>query len=445
MPHQRLDLSALPALYREHVGNLTRLYATVMAEHGLDAVVLHSGRMTMKSVFDDQFWPFVAVPHTRHWAPIETPDSLIVIRPGSTPELVLNMERGYWDGAPVYETDHFWASFDVVEMTDATAVGSRIPKGRVAFVGEDTKRAYEWGFAPDAVAPHAVMHALDSLRVEKSAYEVLCLAEANRRAGVGHAAVVEAFRSGEQTELDLHLTYLRATRQDDAETPYKNIVALGDHAATLHHVHYSKKAGAIPAQSLLLDAGASFCGYDSDITRTVVKGESGASEAFSALLDEMNQLQQKLCVGAVPGRPFEDLHNESHRLLADALRAVGIADASTEELVDSGATRKFYPHGLGHSLGIQTHDVGCRRIEPEVRNPALRNTSTIAPGQVFTIEPGCYFIDSLLDDLRSQPIAGSIDWSLVDALKPFGGIRIEDDIHVVTGGPENLTRPYFSV
>lgn len=428
-----------------HVADLTRRYASVLQDHGLDAVVLHSGSLAMKSVFDDQFWPFVAVPHTRHWAPIETPDSLIVIRPGATPQLVLNTERGYWDGAPVYETDHFWSSFDVVEMADAQAVGSRIPKGRVAFVGEDIKRANEWGFAADAIAPHNLMHALDALRVEKSAYEVLCLTEANRRAGEGHAAVVEAFRSGEQTELDLHLTYLRATRQDDAETPYKNIVALGEHAATLHHVHYSKKPGAVPAQSLLLDAGASFCGYDSDVTRTVVRGESGPSQVFAALIDQMNRLQQDLCLAAVAGRPYEDLHNDSHRMVAEALRTVGISVASADELVDSGATRKFFPHGLGHSLGIQTHDVGCRRIEPEGRNPALRNTTTIAQGQVFTVEPGCYFIETLLDDLRSQPIARSIDWDMVEALKPFGGIRVEDDIHVGPSGPQNLTRPYFLI
>jgi Xaa-Pro dipeptidase len=108
-------------------------------------------------------------------------------------------------------------------------------------------------------------------------------------------------------------------------------------------------------------------------------------------------------------------------------------------------TRAFFPHGLGHSLGLQTHDVGCGLRPPRGDNPFLRNTSDVAVGQVFTIEPGVYFIEALLGPLRTSVAAGLVDWSLVEALAPLGGVRIEDDLHVVGGAPaaRNLTREHL--
>ena len=95
--------------------------------------------------------------------------------------------------------------------------------------------------------PATLLLELDQLRVAKTEYEVLCLEEANRRGAAGHKAVLAAFRDGGQVgALDLHLDFLRATRQDDAETPYKNIVALGENAATLHHVSYVKHPSSAP-------------------------------------------------------------------------------------------------------------------------------------------------------------------------------------------------------
>jgi Xaa-Pro dipeptidase len=269
----------------------------------------------------------------------------------------------------------------------------------------------------------------------------VCIAEANRRASLGHHRVAAAFRDGEHAELDLHLLYLGATSQDDPETPYKNIVALGRSAATLHHVDYRREAGP-PSDTLLLDAGATFLGYASDITRTYVKPRSEAATTFAQLLAGMNKLQQQLCADVHAGSPYEALHEESHRLIGALLREVGLVRLSVEEMTEgSDVTRTFYPHGLGHSLGLQTHDVGCAQIKPKPRNPFLRNTSVITPGQVFTIEPGIYFIPGLLEQLRASPQAAAVDWQMVGALSELGGIRIEDDVLVREGGPvENLTR-----
>lgn len=435
------DRSTLTRLHAQHVDDLASRYGAVLKRHALDAVVLHTGSAQQKSTFDDQYWPLVGVPHTKHWMPLLVADCAVIVEAGKRPVLLLNTERGFWEGPPEPESDHFFAQFDVKEVDGPDRIKALLPGGRRAFVGEDRARARAWGFTDEETAPAALLKDLDALRTTKTAYERVCLTEANRRACLGHAAVLHAFHDGDWSELELHLLYLRETRQDDPETPYKNIVALGEHAATLHHVSYGKNK--TPAQSLLLDAGAAFCGYDSDITRTAVKGTGAAADVFRGILAGVEKLQLELVRRVKPGLAYEALHNQSHELLAQVLVDVGLARASATALVESGATRKLLPHGLGHSLGIQTHDVGCRNITPEARNPFLRNTSVVAPDQVFTIEPGCYFIAPLLEELKREPIARDIDWKLMDALVPFGGVRIEDDIRVTDGGPENLTRAFL--
>jgi Xaa-Pro dipeptidase len=196
--------------------------------------------------------------------------------------------------------------------------------------------------------------------------------------------------------------------------------------------------------SLLVDAGAKCNGYGSDITRTVVRGDGAAARRFGELVARMDRLQQDVCGRIRVGLAYEDLHDASHRLLADVLRDLGIATGSPGELVERGVTRALFPHGLGHSLGICVHDVGMKLRPPRPDNRFLRNTSTIEVGQVFTIEPGIYFIDALLGPLRADDRARLLDWARIDELRPFGGIRIEDNVAVQTAGVRNLTREAFS-
>jgi Xaa-Pro dipeptidase len=434
-----MDLAHLASLHRDHVADLQSRYEAILRASALDAAVIHSASLRKRSEFDDQYWPLRPVPHFQHWAPLAQPDCALVVEAGRAPRLAWLKAFDFWEQPHAPETEHFVASFDVVEVQRVEQVKELAAGKRVAFVGEDASRAALWGI--DAVNPPALLKALDALRTTKTAYEVLCLQEANRRAAKGHAAVLEAFLAGAASELDLHLLYLRATAQDDPETPYKNIVALNEHASTLHHVSYTKHPSSAPAQSLLVDAGAAYQGYCSDVTRTWVKGTGATASAFGALVAGVEELQQKLCTAIAVGTPYERLHDESHRLVAGVLRDVGVAALSEDELVTRGITRAFFPHGLGHSLGLQCHDVGCALLKPRSDNPFLRNTSIIDVGQVFTIEPGIYFIEPLLAPVRAKESAG-IDWKLVKELSALGGVRIEDDL-VVVGAEEkarNLTR-----
>jgi len=423
----------LDALYLDHVADLQQRFASVMGAQGWDAVVIESGVAAKKSRFDDQYWPLRPCPHFHHWLPLVEADCALVVRPGRRPVLVRPTETSFWEKPPVPETTAFEQVFDVVRARDASAAKDHAGSGRVAYVGEGRE------------GPASLVNALDALRTRKTGYEIACLAEANRRARAGHDALREAFRGGDVAELDLHLLFLKATRQDDAETPYKNIVALGENAATLHHIAYGRQARSRDAESLLVDAGAGCRGYGADVTRTWVKGAGATASAFGALVAGVEAMQQRLCAAVTVGMPYEQLHDESHRQVGAILRDVGLVRGSAEEAVASGVTRAFYPHGLGHSLGLQTHDVGCALRAPRGDNPFLRNTSDVAVDQVFTIEPGVYFIAQLLESLKAGPGGAIVDWKTVEALAPLGGVRIEDDVVVQERGVRNLTREQLPV
>jgi Xaa-Pro dipeptidase len=440
-----MDSALLTQSYSEHLAQLEHSYGEVLTRNGLDAIVIHSGSPKLRSAFDDQYWPLRVTPHFQHWLPLTAADCALVVRAGHRPKLVWLKEQNFWEKPAPLEHDFWQSGFEIVHVSHRAEAQTYLPKARAAFVGEDAQCAAEWGFNQADFTPPALLAQLDALRAHKTAYEELCLAEANRRAAIGHTALAEAFHSGDASELELHLSYLRATGQDDPETPYKNIVALGANASTLHHISYGRARPASAAQSLLVDAGASFLGYCSDITRTYVKGGTAAASAFEGLIAGVERLQQQLCREISIDSPYEALHDRSHQYVAEVLRETGVVTLSAEEAVASGVTRSFFPHGLGHSLGLQCHDVGCASLKPRPDNPFLRNTSNIAERQCFTIEPGIYFIDSFMEKLHEGAHAASIDWRLVAELSKLGGIRIEDDIVVVGGSSvtRNLTRQFL--
>jgi Xaa-Pro dipeptidase len=438
-----IERATLAAQYREHIAQLQKDAAAALAAEGFDGIAIHSGSLVKRSEFDDQYWPLRVVPHFSHWAHIEWPDVVLHFVPGRKPRLLFHRDESFWERVPEPDFEMLGSALELVELKTPLGFSDALqPKSKLAFIGENAKRANEWGIANEAVNPKGLLGRLDELRVFKSDYEVSCLREANQIAARGHVAVRDAFLAGARTELDLHLLYLKATSQDDPETPYKNIVAVGDTAAILHHVHYRRAP--VDAKSLLLDAGAMFHGYASDITRTyAMRDTSAAGVVFTELVARMDQLQLALIESVRLGRQYESLHDEAHDRLGVVLTETGIVKMSAAECVSSGVSRKFLPHGLGHSLGVQTHDVGCAKIRPRNDNPWLRNTRVIEPRQVFTIEPGVYFVDTLMEELRASPQGSNIDWNLVEGLKSFGGIRIEDDVFVTSPGAvvtENMTR-----
>jgi Xaa-Pro dipeptidase len=132
------------------------------------------------------------------------------------------------------------------------------------------------------------------------------------------------------------------------------------------------------------------------------------------------------------------------------LESFRIINVSAEEAVETGLSSVFYPHGLGHFLGLQTHDVAGlidndgNEIPRPDGHPFLRLTRVLEAGNVLTIEPGLYFIEPLLRDWRDKGDASAINWDKVDQLAPYGGVRIEDNVAVTSDGCDNLTRHAFA-
>jgi Xaa-Pro dipeptidase len=145
------------------------------------------------------------------------------------------------------------------------------------------------------------------------------------------------------------------------------------------------------------------------------------------------------------------VHGQAVRDIAGLLQEIGVLRCSVEEALESGAARLFFPHGIGHLLGLQVHDVGGTLADREghqlpkpPKDPALRLTRVLEPGFVVTMEPGIYFIDALLGPARVGEHAARIDWSEVDRWRPYGGIRIEDNLAITVDGCRNLTREAFA-
>jgi Xaa-Pro dipeptidase len=142
----------------------------------------------------------------------------------------------------------------------------------------------------------------------------------------------------------------------------------------------------------------------------------------------------------------------AHRILGDVLHETGITTVTGDAALERGVTSVFFPHGIGHLLGLQVHDVGGvmgdgsgREVERPAGHPYLRLTRMLEPGVVVTVEPGIYFIESLLKAARADSARASlIDWEVVDELRPFGGVRIEDNVVTTAAKPENITRDAFA-
>jgi Xaa-Pro dipeptidase len=269
--------------------------------------------------------------------------------------------------------------------------------------------------------------------------------QASILAARGHVAAEAAFRAG-ASEYQIHLDFIRGTQHSEIGLPYSSIVALNRNSAVLHYQHQERMAPK-PLHSFLIDAGAEFNGYAADVTRTY----SLQSDDFAALIDGMHALQLSLCSQVRKGIDYAQIHLDAHRQIAALLRASDVINVDVDEAVASGVSAVFFPHGVGHLLGLQVHDVagfmvtidGANKPRPP-GHPTLRLTRTLEPGFAVTIEPGLYFIDMLLAQARTASYAASINWRRVDDFRPYGGIRIEDNVVCTDADPINLTRAAFA-
>ncbi|MFI4889982.1 MAG: Xaa-Pro dipeptidase [Steroidobacterales bacterium] len=433
----------LDGLYGDHLQTLMRRADRALEASGFDVLVVHAGSAPTQFL-DDQDYPYKVNPHFKAWVPLtDNPQCVLIYRPGNKPKVLFHQPEDFWHKPAPLPRVAWTALVELQALPrpqDASAHWANL--GRAALIGPPT--AFDPA-DPGTVNPPELLSRLHYDRAVKTDYEIECLRRANDLAARGHRAARAAFHAG-VSEYTAHMRYLDACQQREEDLPYNNIVAYNQNAAILHY-QFLERAVPQPLRSLLIDAGAQYRGYAADVTRSY----AAASGAYADLVAEVDGAQQALCREIVVGLDYRSLHLTAHRLLGDVLHRIKLINVAGAEALELGLTKVFFPHGIGHLLGLQVHDVGGvmgnaagdERRRPE-GHPYLRLTRTLEPGVVVTVEPGIYFIDSLLGAARADSRRTHIDWKLVEALRPYGGVRIEDDVAATGTGPENITRDAFA-
>lgn len=432
------------SLYPDHLATVRQRADAALARGGFDHLVVPSGSLHYQ-LFDDRDYPYAVNPQFKAWLPLtRNPGSWLVHTPGERPKAIYLQPFDYWHVVPEAPAGYWVDHFDIVVIRKPEEALQHLPKdaARCAILGEAQSTLGD--FVPNN--PQAVLDYLDFQRAIKTPYEIAMMREATRRGVRGHRAAERAFRNG-ASEFGIHLAYCQAAGQDANELPYNNIVALNEHGAVLHYTELGRLPPK-PVRSFLIDAGASHGGYACDITRTHATDTNGE---FQALIEAVDAAELRLCGKVRAGTDYRQIHLDAHLEMAAILRGAGIIDMSPESALETGVSAKFFPHGIGHYIGLQVHDVGGflasdagGTIDKPDGHPYLRLTRVLEPGAVVTIEPGIYFADLLMQELREGEHAGVVDWDKVEALKPYGGIRIEDDVVCTEDVPINLTREGFA-
>ncbi|MEZ5565593.1 MAG: Xaa-Pro dipeptidase [Gammaproteobacteria bacterium] len=440
---ENIPVYPAPRLYRSHIAAMLARYDAALESSQFDGVLIGAG--TPSPVFrDDQEHPYRAEPLFLQWAPLTAhPGSALLYRPGRRPVLLVLEADDFWYQAAPLPAGPWRKMFDVRVISRREQIRRHVRSGkqRLALLGDPL----QWrGLDLAGTAnPKRLLTYLDYQRAYKTPWEIGCIEAATTLALTGHRAVRQAFSAG-CSEFEMGLVFLAACGQMDHELPYPAIIAANHNGATLHYQHRSRQQ--LPASkrhSLLLDAGCSHGGYASDITRS----HAARRGEFASMIRGLNQAQQRLCKRVAPGVAFPELQLAAHHEIAQLLSDWDLVQMPPEDMVAQRITDAFLPHGLGHLLGLQVHDVGGGlagtrggELPRPSRFPRLRLTRPLEPGMVVTIEPGIYFIDSLLAQLKKRRVARHIHWRDIARLRRFGGIRIEDNVVVTEKGYRNLTR-----
>lgn len=283
----------------------------------------------------------------------------------------------------------------------------------------------------------AMMHA----RRPKDEAELARLREACAASAAGFAAVRPLIRAGvseRALQVELEAGFFRAGAD---RTGYGTIVGAGSHAGVLHFEPGPRVVQA--GDVVLIDAGAEIRRYTADYTRTY-RAAGGDAGFFKELYAMVLALQERAVAACRAGTEWRDVHMGACRDTVAGLVAMGLMRGDPDALVERDAHALFFPHGLGHLVGLGVRDAsGFAKGRTRSTRPGLNMLRTdlpLGPDYVITVEPGVYFIPALLDDPeRRKRFADCVAWDRVERQLEFGGVRIEDNVRVTAGDPEILT------
>uniref|UniRef100_A0A7S3ND60 Xaa-Pro dipeptidase n=1 Tax=Aureoumbra lagunensis TaxID=44058 RepID=A0A7S3ND60_9STRA len=290
---------------------------------------------------------------------------------------------------------------------------------------------------------------LAECRVIKSSAEIEVVRYACYSASRAHVAVMKSAKPGDY-EYQLEARFLAACyeKQGCRNVAYTSICACGPNGAILHYGHAGEpNAGRLEEDHMaLLDMGCEYHCYCSDITCSFpARGEFSSDQRiiYQAVLNA----QRAVIAAAKPGVSWVAMHELAEKTILCALQQAGILipDLPITKFLDADIGALFMPHGLGHFIGLDTHDVGGYLPGHPQRSKRpgkskLRTSRILQPGMLLTIEPGCYFIDALLDPALQNPeTARFFVPHVLSRFRGFGGVRLEDVVLITNAGLSNLT------
>ena len=413
---------------------LVRRRSAVADEWNLrdEIVLVGAGELIPRPGRDDLTYPFEA--HSEYYYLSDRN------RPGGV--LAFDPAEGWVEFvAPRTPSDRLWSGGPTDEANSLTTDELN------GWLAERTGRPIAWlGSIPagarfDAGLSEELRFALNRVRRPKDPVELERMRIAQRATRAAFAAVVPMLREGvSEREAQIELEAEAFRRGGDAMA-YDTIIGSGTNSAVLHFAPTSRRFRL--GDLVLIDAGAEHLGYASDITRTYAIG-GHFNPAQQDLYSVVREAQRAAIERCGAGVEWRDVHLAAALAIAEGLLAFGILRGEPESLVQSGAVWLFFPHGIGHLVGLGIRDAGGplpeRRNDPKPY-PNLRIDLPLVPGMVVTVEPGIYFVAALLQDAdHRRRHRREVDWDRVDQMLDFGGIRIEDNVLITPDEREVITR-----
>ncbi len=296
------------------------------------------------------------------------------------------------------------------------------------------------GMPADAALTAKVRELFTHARRPKDGLELATLRRAAQAAAAGYARAAAVIAPGvteRAIQIELEAEFFR---HGAGRTGYGTIVGTGPNSAVLHFEPTDRAARA--GEFVLIDAGPELDRYVIDVTRTYV---AGRPSAFQRDLYQVVLAAQQRAVGrCVAGAEWREVHLQCAVELTAGLVSLGLLRGAAESLVEQEAHLLFFPHGLGHMVGLGVRDASGnlpgRARDPRPSLRTLRMDLPLAPGYLVTVEPGLYFIPPLLrDPRRREKFRDTVAWDKVEPHLALGGVRIEDNVLVTDGAPEVLT------
>ena len=306
----------IKTLFKQHLSERLLVLEHALAVFELEGLVLSTGSEGHYSQ-DDQEIPFRSSHHFKHYCPVGGEGHAVVLAASEKPILFYHCPQDFWyEHRPVGEP-YWYGCFEIKSFSSKESLWKALAEYKsFAYLGPENDQAREIGFEP---VSDGFQHHLNWYRAYKSPYEAYCVDRATQIAARGHTAAKAMFLDG-GSEFDIHMAYLSATRMKDRDLPYTAIVAVDEKAAILHYPE--KRDRPRDGRVLLIDSGAGYCGYASDVTRTHGNGEVAAE--FKSMLEAMNIQQQFLCNSISVGMNFGELFHRSHLAVGRVLLEHGI-------------------------------------------------------------------------------------------------------------------------